>query len=347
MGTLFFYIFIIIACSWIVWKGGGLLEASSEQLAAYYRLPPLVQGTIITAVGSSFPELAATVLSTSIHGKFNLGVAAIVGSAIFNILVIPGISGLVVKRMPTDIMLIYKDVQYYVISVAVLMIAFALAVIYYPVDSSSFNITGEMNRWIALIPIVFYGLYLFIQSMETRDFRRNIEKMEVLGVDKATINVGKEWGKLLLSLVLIIGSVEGLVSGAIFLGEYFNTPDFIWGVTIIAGATSIPDAVVSIKIARKFQGSVSLGNVLGSNIFDLLVAVPIGVLIAGTATINFTIAAPLMLFLGIITVILFIFLRTNLALLRWEAIVLLSLYAFFVVWMVLETVGITSFVIKQ
>jgi cation:H+ antiporter len=349
MIELLMYLAIIVACSWIVWKGGSLLEESSEKLAEYYELPPLVQGTIIAAIGSSFPELAATVLSTSIHGKFDLGVSAIVGSAIFNILVIPGISGVIVKKMPTDIMLIYKDAQYYIISVCILMIAFTLAVIYFPTVEVGFEAyqTGVMTRWIAIIPIAFYGLYLFIQSMETRDFRRNLERKEILGVEKDKIKVGKEWFKLTISLVLIIGSVEGLVSGAIFLGEFFNVPDFIWGVTIVAGATSIPDAVVSIKIARKFQGSVSLGNVLGSNIFDLLVAVPVGVLIAGTAVVNFTVAAPLMLFLGLITIVLFIFLRTNLHLLRWEGIVLLALYLLFVIWMVLETLGVTSFVIQQ
>ncbi len=348
MIELFIYIAIIIACSYIVWRGGSILEESSEKLAEYYELPPLVQGTIIAAIGSSFPELAATVLSTSIHGKFDLGVAAIVGSAIFNILVIPGISGVIVKKMPTDIMLIYKDAQYYMISITILMITFALAVIYFPtvqIGSEAYQL-GTMNRWIAILPLFFYGLYLFIQSMETRDFRRNLERKEVLGVEKDKIKVGKEWGMLALSLLLIVGSVEGLVSGAIFLGEFFNVPDFIWGVTIVAGATSIPDAVVSIKIARKFQGSVSLGNVLGSNIFDLLVAVPVGVLIAGTAVINFSVAAPLMLFLGLITIVLFIFLRTNLHLLAWEAWVLLSLYFLFVVWMIFETLGITSFVIK-
>ncbi len=346
MGTLLIYIIVIVVCSWIVWKGGSLLEESSEKLAAYYRLPPVVQGTIITAVGSSFPELAATVLSTSIHGKFDLGVAAIIGSAIFNILVIPGLSGVIVKRMPTDIMLIYKDAQFYTISIAVLFISFALAVIYYPVDTDPLYIQGNMTRWIAIIPMIFYLLYVYIQSMETRDFRRNAEKREVLGITGEDIEVGKEWFKLILSLVLIVASVEGLVQGAIFLGEYFNTPDFIWGVTVLAAATSIPDAVISIKIARKFQGSVSLGNVLGSNIFDLLVAVPIGILIAGTALVNFTIAAPLMLFLAFITIVMFIFLRTNLALLRWEGLVLLGLYVFFVVWMMLETFGITSFIIK-
>jgi len=348
MTELLLYSAIILACSYVVWRGGSLLEASSEKLAEYYELPPLVQGTIIAAVGSSFPELAATVISTSIHGKFDLGVSAIIGSAIFNILVIPGISGVIVKKMPTDIMLIYKDAQYYVISITILMIAFALSVIYFPTVQTGMEAyqLGTMNRWIAIIPIAFYLLYLFIQSMETRDFRRNLERKEVLGVEKDKIKVGKEWLKLTLSLVLIIGSVEGLVSGAIFLGEFFNIPDFIWGVTIVAGATSIPDAVVSIKIARKFQGSVSLGNVLGSNIFDLLVAVPVGILIAGTAVVNFTVAAPLMLFLGLITIVLFVFLRTNLHLLAWEAWVLLGLYVLFVVWMILETFGVLSFVIK-
>jgi cation:H+ antiporter len=114
----------------------------------------------------------------------------------------------------------------------------------------------------------------------------------------------------------------------------------------VAGATSIPDAVVSIKIARKFKGSISLGNVIGSNIFDLLVAVPIGVLIAGSAVINFTVAAPLMLFLAIITILMFVFLRTNLALVKWEGIVLLVIYGLFVIWMIFETLGITSVVIK-
>lgn len=346
MGELLLYLGIISISTWAVWKGGSLLEESSEKLSDFYHLPPLIQGTIITAVGSSFPELAATILSTSLHGKFDLGVSAIIGSAIFNILVIPGISAVLVNRMPADLGLIYKDTQYYIISIFALFIAFALAYIYYPVHTDPNIMQGTMTRWIALIPISFYGLYLFIQGMETRDYRRDHGKRSVLGADKESTSIRKDWLKLILSLILIVASVEGLVSGAIFLGEFFDTPDFIWGITIVAGATSIPDAVVSIKIARKFKGSISLGNVLGSNIFDLLVAVPVGVLIAGTAIINLTVAIPLMSFLGIITIIMFVFLRTNLALVKWEGLVLLLLYVLFVTWMIFETLGITSFVIK-
>ena len=72
-----------------------------------------------------------------------------------------------------------------------------------------------------------------------------------------------------------------------FFGEYFNTPSFIWGVTVVAAATSVPDAVVSIKVATRKNGMVSIGNVLGSNVFDLLVAIPAGIMIAGTANVDF------------------------------------------------------------
>jgi len=66
----------------VVWKGSCLLEAASERLSIYYGLPDIVQGAIIVAIGSSFPELAPVVVSTLVHGTFELGVSAIVGSAL-------------------------------------------------------------------------------------------------------------------------------------------------------------------------------------------------------------------------------------------------------------------------
>ncbi len=78
----------------VVWFGSNWLDHSSQKISKYFRLPEVVQGGIIAAVGSSAPELSSTVLSTTLHGEFVLGVSAIVGSAIFNILVIPGLSAL-------------------------------------------------------------------------------------------------------------------------------------------------------------------------------------------------------------------------------------------------------------
>jgi cation:H+ antiporter len=87
---------------------------------------------------------------------------------------------------------------------------------------------------------------------------------------------------------------------------------------------------------------VSLANVLGSNVFDLLVAVPVGILIAGAATVNFSAAVPMMAILGATTIALFVMLRTNESLEKWEAVSLLVLYGAFLVLVGLETAGVLS-----
>lgn len=326
-----------IAGTAVVWWGGDMLESASDRLAAYYQLPDIFRGAILAAIGSSFPELTSSVVSTLIHGKFDLGVSAIVGSAIFNILVIPAISGLLSGRLAANQTLVYKDAQFYITSVAVLLLTFSFAVIYNPVKGE--ELTGEMTRLIALVPFLLYGLYIFLQFQDVRD-----ERKEKVSPPPQDISPRRDWLMLILSLVLIVGGVEGLVRAAIGFGEYFNTPSFLWGLTVIAAGTSLPDAYVSIKVARRGEGVVSLANVLGSNIFDLLVAVPVGILIAGTAPIDFKVAAPMMGFLTLATILLFTMMRTGLSLRKSECWSLLVLYAIFIVWMILESLEITSVV---
>ncbi|MDF9800144.1 cation:H+ antiporter [Catalinimonas alkaloidigena] len=337
MDSLLFYIVAAVGGTAVVWWGGDMLESSSEKLALYYRLPKIFRGAILAAVGSSFPELSSSVISTLIHGEFDLGVSAIVGSAIFNILVIPAISGLAAGKLKANHTLVYKDAQFYITSVAVLLLAFSFAVIYNPVEGET--LSGEVNRAIALVPFLLYGLYIFLQFQDVKDERADQDEPR-----PKDISPQKSWLRLVLSLVLIVGGVEGLVRAALGFGEYFDTPSFLWGLTIIAAGTSIPDAYVSVKVARRGEGVVSLANVLGSNIFDLLVAVPVGILIAGTAPIDFKAAAPMMGFLTLATIVLFTMMRTKLSLNKAECWSLLVLYIVFVGWMVLETIGITSIV---
>ncbi|MGB3641708.1 MAG: sodium:calcium antiporter [Rivularia sp. (in: cyanobacteria)] len=332
---LILYIGLIIISTAVVWKGSFMLETAAEGLSKYYRLPPVVQGSVVVAVGSSFPELSSTVLATLVHGQFELGVAAIVGSAIFNILVIPGISGLVGQPLTADRLLVYKDAQFYITSITVLLLAFTFAVIYNPVPGVMLQ--GEMNRLIALMPLSMYGLYLFLQQQDTMEDNQTSNRQR-----PDDISIVKEWLRLLFSLVLIVISVEGLVSGAIGLGKVLNTPSFLWGITVIAAGTSLPDAFVSIRAAQKGESIISLANVLGSNIFDLLVAIPVGVMIAGASVIDFAVAAPLMGVLTFCTIVLFAMLRTGLVLSKKECLVLLGMYVLFVGWMVLETFEITN-----
>ncbi|MEA2117290.1 sodium:calcium antiporter [Halovibrio sp. HP20-50] len=328
---------VAVVSTAIVWRGSSLLERASERLAAYYRLPDIVQGAVVVAVGSSFPELSTTVISTLVHGEFELGVAAIVGSALFNILVIPALSGLVSREpLQANRDLVYKEAQFYMIAVAVLTLAFSFAIIYHPLPSTDGAIRGELTRPLALLPVALYGLYLFVQYQDTLDHEGDD--------DTRDIHPAREWGLLALSLVLIVIGVEGLVRAAINFGDIFGTPSFLWGITVVAAGTSIPDAFVSIRAARHGRGITSIANVLGSNTFDLLVCIPAGVLIAGTAAINFSIAAPMMAALTAATVVLFLMMRTRMILSRRECVALLVIYVAFLVWIGAETFGVLDWV---
>lgn len=330
---LLLYIGYVVGGTAICWYGSGILEHSSRRLATYHQLPAVVQGAVITAVGSSFPELSSTVLATLLHGTFDLGVAAVVGSALFNILVIPGVSGLVGGRLEAGLLLVFKDVQFYVTSVAVLMLTFALAAIYNPVSGPGY--VGIVTRPLALLPLLFYGLYFYLQLLAARDHAGE--------APPAHLEPGKEWLRLGGSLFLILLGTEGLVRAAVGLGDWFGTPSFLWGLTVVAAGTSLPDMFVSVRAARGGRGTVSLANVMGSNVFDLLVAVPLGIIIAGASTVNFSAAVPMMGILSVATIALFVILRTNESLERSEAAGLLALYGVFLVFVGLETAGILNF----
>ena len=315
------YTVVAVVSTAVIWKASGVLESASERLSRYYALPAIVQGSIVTAVGSSFPELSSTVISTLLHGEFDLGVGAIVGSAIFNILVIPGVAVMMHGSMDTDREVVYKDAQFYMLSVATLLVVFSLAVIYNPVPNGFLG--GVVTRPLALIPVLLYILYVFIQYTEAKDH---------VPESKPDINVLKQWFLLAASLVVIGVSVEGLVRSAIVFGDVFDTPSYLWGLTVIAAGTSLPDAFVSIQSAGKEKDVQSLANVIGSNVFDLLIAIPAGILIAGTATVNFEAAVPMLGYLVFATVVLFTFLRTGLELTKRESKMLILLYFVFVGW---------------
>lgn len=331
--SLLFWTLVAVVATGILWKGSDWLEHASERLSAYYQLPDIVQGALIVAIGSSFPELATVVISTLVHGEFDLGVAAIVGSAIFNILIIPAAAGLVTKSpLESNRDLVYKEAQFYIISVAVLIITFSFAAIFEPVSNGDGVILGEMTRLLALLPLLLYGFYIFIQYQDTMDYEPEVEPEDISPL--------KEWGRLAASLVVILIGVEMLVQSAIKFGDILDTPSFLWGISVVAAGTSIPDTFVSIRKAQKGEAETSLANVLGSNIFDLLVCIPMGVLIAGATVINFSVAAPLMGALTLATLVLFSFMRTNMILGRRESVVLILLYLFFLIWMGLENFGI-------
>ena len=312
----------------VIWVGSVYFERAAERLSRYYGLPVAVHGAVVVAVGSSFPEISSVVISTLVHGEFSLGVGAIVGSAIFNLLVIPAVSALVSEELEATRSLIHKDAQFYIISVLVLFIVFALGATYVPGGTNSAAI---LTPELAVLPLATYGVYIFLHQQDASDH---------VSTGAVDVEARREWGVLAVALLVITVGVEGLIRAALALGDLFGTPSFLWGLTVIAAGTSLPDAFVSIRAAQNDDSVTSLTNVLGSNTFNLLVAIPVGVLLAGSATINFLAAIPTMGFLAFATLVFIVFTRTDLQLTNLEAYGFLGLYVLFLFWMTLESVGV-------
>jgi len=313
-----------------VWVGGTRLEGAADRLAAHYALPPVVQGAVIVAIGSSTPELLTAVLAPLVHGEFGLGVAVIVGSALFNILVVPAAAAFATDgKLGATPNLVYKEAQFYLLAVTVFILTLSLAVIYNPAPTE-FGVGGGVTRGLALVPLGVYGLYVFLQYADTVDHQE--ESAE-------GVAVRRQWLALLGGFVLIAAGVEGMLRFAIGLGDALGTESFVWGLTVVAVATSLPDAVVSVASARRENDVTSIANVFGSNVFDLLVAVPVGVVVAGETLVNFSRSVPLLSYLVLATVVLFTLMRTRFELARWEAGTLLATYAAFVAWVVAESFG--------
>lgn len=337
MISFFLYLLLAVVSTGVVWWGSDWMEYASERISRYFQLPDVVQGAIIVALGSSFPEFSTVLVSTIVHETFELGVAAIVGSAIFNILFIPALANFgAADRLGSSRSLVYKEAQFYIISVACLLLMFCFAVIYYPVEGPELAIRGEITRVLAAFPILLYGLYVFVQYKDSMDYT------DPSGPDPEEIRLSVQFGYLLISLIIILVGVEGLIQSAIKLGDQFGAPSWLWGVTIVAAGTSIPDLFMSIRAAQKDRAITSMANVFGSNIFDLLICIPTGVLIAGPSVINFTIAAPLMGILIVATIVLFAFLRTDMTLSYSESWILVLIYLVFVFWMGLESFGVIN-----
>ena len=305
----------------VIWWGSVHFERAASRLSKHYGLPLAVHGAVVVAVGSSFPEISSVVISTLVHGEFSLGVGAIVGSAIFNLLVIPAASALASEELSSTRDIVHKDGQFYVISILVLFLVFALGATYVPGGT---NEAAILTPTLAVIPILTYGVYVFLHQQDTSDY---------VGADDVDVRQVREWGVLVASLLVIAVGVEGIVRAALSLGETFGTPSFLWGLTVIAAGTSLPDTFVSVQAARNDDSVTSLTNVL--------VAIPVGVLLAGQpVTINFLTAIPTMGFLAFATLVFIVFTRTDLELTDREAVGFIVLYVLFLVWIALESIGV-------
>ena len=233
--------------------GADLLVKGAARLAANFGVPALVIGLTVVAFGTSAPELAVSV-KAAFSGQAELAIANAVGSNIFNVLFILGVAA-VVSPLIISKQLIRQDVP---IMVVVSIVAMVM------------TLNGNINKWeagILALGLLAYTAFLFFQGKKKGADVSDEEVEEMLKVPAPA------WKNILMvigGLALLVWGARWLVQSAVEIATAWGVNEAVIGLTIVAAGTSLPEVVTSVVATIKGQRDIAVGNVVGSNIFNIL-----------------------------------------------------------------------------
>lgn len=301
--------YILIGVIAVLW-GADKFTDGAAAIARKMNIPEIVIGLTIVAMGTSAPELFTSVVS-ALKGSTGLALGNIVGSNIFNSLLIVGAAA-AVAPIPISQVTIVKDIPFTLVS-SLLLTAVCL--------------DGNLTRLDSLLLLIGFALFLAYTLQMARNGTTEDSKSET---SQAL------WKNILFIIIglacLIVGS-NLFVNGASTVAEQLGISDAIIGLTIVAGGTSLPELATSIISARKGQSGIAIGNVVGSNVFNILAILGITGFISpmrnlgGITTIDFT-----MLILSIILVWAMSFTKHKIE--RWEGFTLIGIFALYLGWLI-------------
>lgn len=304
---------IILGSMLLVAKGAQWVVESASHIAKRFGISELVIGLTVVSLGTSAPEFAVTLIA-AFKGQGNISVGNIVGSNIFNLGFILGGCALV-RTIPTPYALIRRDGF-------VLAAATVLLLILVGWNSCLDRYDGA----ILFLLLCAYLAYLFKSRHElTKEEEEEKEKdlREPTAGDKRSLWL--DAGLLVLGLVCIIGSCHFLIGSATAVARWFKISDWVIGITIVAAGTSAPEFVTSMVAVLKGRYGISAGNIIGSNIFNLLGVLGLAGLIR-PVTVDGNAWMSLMALSGLVFVTLF-FMRTGWCLSRLEGFALVVIGA--------------------
>lgn len=306
--------------------GGEMLVRGASRLAEAARISPLVIGLTVVAFGTSAPELAVT-LQSSYAGQADLAVGNVVGSNIFNILLILGLSSLIVPLV-VSVQLVRWDVPLMILA-SVLLLLLAM--------------DGSIGRYDGLL---LFGLLLVYTVWSIVESRRNGLKAKP-GLEAEATEEPKAGGRFIGHVILIfiglgllgLGS-RWLIDGSVVIARLFGVSELVIGLTILATGTSLPEVAASVVASLRGERDIAVGNVVGSNLFNILcvlgltaLVTPEGVAVA-PAALWFDI--PIMIAVAIATLpIVF----TGHMISRWEGALFFAYYLAYVGYLVLDAIG--------
>ena len=305
--------------------GAELLVRGASKLALSFGVSPLVVGLTIVAFGTSSPEMAVSV-GAVFDGRTDIALGNVVGSNIFNVLFILGLSALITPLV-VHVQLIRQEVPI-MIGASLLLLALSL--------------DGSLGLWDGVLLtglLLAYTTFLIVQS------RRETQAAQAeYAAEIKPATTGSWDASLIVQLALIVGGLallvigsDWLVEAAIIFAKKMGVSDVVIGLTIVAAGTSMPEVATSVMAALKGERDIAVGNVVGSNTFNILGCLGLSGIAAGSAglnvppsVLNFDIWVMLAVALACLPVFV-----TGREIARWEGVVFLLYYAAYVAYLIL------------
>lgn len=306
----------------ILIKSADLLVDGASSLAKRLGVSALVIGLTIVAFGTSAPELIVNVIA-SIKGNTDIAIGNILGSNIANILFILGVSA-VIYPLAVKKGTVWKEIPLALLAVVVLAFMVSDAFI----DAGSIS---ALTRIDGLILISFFAIFLY--------YVFGISKVEPVIAIKTMPRVRS----LLLSYVMICGGLVGLViggkwivDGAVAIASSFGMSEALIGLTIVAVGTSLPELATSVVAAYKKNVDIAVGNIVGSNIFNIFWVLGVSAVIRPLPFSQMLISDVLVTVIATFLLFIFLFIGKRHIFERWQGICFIILYVWYVVYVVIR-----------
>lgn len=305
-------ILLLIVGLGLILAGANFLTDGSAALAQRFRVPEFIIGLTVVAVGTSTPELVVSVLS-AIAGKSDVAIGNVVGSNIFNVFVILGVCALI-RPLPLTAGNIRRDIPFGVIT-SLLLLALA---------SDSFFRTGAADRIGRIDGAAMLLLYMALMWHTIRSTKRP----ETPPAEEAKPGMAG-W----LMAAMIVGGLAGLVFGgemflrsATSIARSLGISESVIAITLVAGGTSLPELASSLVSLFKGKADMALGNVIGSNIANILLILGVSATIHPLSMGGITVWDLLMVALSSVLLFFAAFTFKRRAIDRWEGAIFLAIY---------------------
>jgi len=324
--TLMTFVYLIAGLVLLV-AGAEVLVRGAAKLAAQFGIPPLIIGLTVVAFGTSAPETAVSV-QAALDGSGDLAIGNVVGSNIANVLLILGLTALIAPLIVSR-QLIRLDVP---IMIGASLLTFGLAW-----DGSLSRLDGAL----LFAGVLTYTGFLIYSARKDKGGDDD-EFAKEFGLDEApkpyawAINLGL----IIAGLVLLVTGSNFLVEGAVTLARALGISELVIGLTVVAIGTSLPELATSILAAIKGERDIAVGNIVGSNIFNLLCVLGLASLVSPAAiSVSPNALAfdfPVMIAVAVACLpIFFAGYRIN----RWEGLLFLAYYVAYTLYLILSSTG--------